>query len=74
MCRSNCQCFQGSNDETKELWESYGEEYLNQFNRTAKESGYWDSEGIRYNKFQWTSDRTQAINSYDNCYKSYIKE
>ena len=35
MCTEQCRCYEGENGENKELWMSYGEEVLLEFNRNT---------------------------------------
>ena len=72
LCTDSCECFEGPNGETKDLWESYGEEYLNSFGRTT-ESGIIDCKGKSCRPLKWTADRNLAINSFSECYESSFK-
>lgn len=68
-----CKCYEGDNGEIKDMWLSYGEDYLNRFGRTTKEINV-DVGDVRYYPFVWTDNIDESTNTFESCYGTKISQ
>lgn len=58
MCTTDCRCYEGANGVTKNEWEGYGENKLNEYFRTNKTKVFTGKDKKFYFPLKWTSDET----------------
>jgi hypothetical protein len=61
MCTTDCKCYEGENNVTRDLWTGYGDEILMKYSRNDIDLYEKDDDGNITYPFIWTDDPEKAV-------------
>jgi hypothetical protein len=65
MCTSDCRCYSGEGQSTKNKWAAYGNDKLKPFKRNSGEKNTINDEtGETLYPLKWTNDPSLAVNTF----------
>lgn len=71
MCTTDCPCYRGKNNENFEVWQQMKANELAQYSRNM-DTKIIKVNGVNTYPFAWTSDTSQAVSSFRECYEKVL--
>jgi len=72
MCTSDCKCYAGQNDETKQKWISYGNARLFPFLRNVNDTNVVNNGKTTY-PLKWSDTKAGSVSTFSQCYEEVLK-